>query len=207
VEELFDQVVAGAFPETSRRKQLGTAETDEDRGSDFYEIGFWQPNLNFEMRWSLSRAQIAFVTQVAVPVTGFRVCWSPADLVLNASFFLRMASATWRRLGFYGGGSVISQLRVDQLPPYHGTPPHFYSIFYKTDFFLNRGIINGGHPTRPIAFAAVETALIPAEANVSDAVSNLTNQLLRGIGYSADLRGLRAEVGQFLSLADQIYDL
>jgi len=66
-------------------------------------------------------------------------------------------------------------------------------------------IIKGGSLTASIASGEVGATFISRTADLSVTVSAITNQLLRGLGFSADLETLRAEVKRLLRLADMRY--
>lgn len=203
-EDLFDAVIARSFPEVARRWNDDQAERQESRGSDWHGIEFWQPDLDFQMNWLFSPREVALVTQVNVPVSSFGNTWSLADVVLNVAFLLRAANSLWEAVDFYGEARVACELKVEQLKLYRATAG-FHSIFYNSDLFVVPAIIKGGSLTTPQAKAEVGTTFISRSADIADTVSTITNQLLRGLGYSADLNTLRAEVKRLLRLANTPY--
>ncbi|HXM59829.1 MAG TPA: ATP-binding protein [Terriglobales bacterium] len=203
-EDLFDAVIARSFPEIARRWNDEQAERQESRGSDWHGIEFWQRDLDFEMNWLFSPREVALVTQVNVPITGVGNSWSLADVALNLAFHLRAANAIWEALDFYGEARIACQLKVEGLKLYRGTAG-FYSIFYNSELFLVPAIIKGGSLTASIASGEVGATFISRTADLSVTVSAITNQLLRGLGFSADLETLRAEVKRLLRLADMRY--
>jgi len=71
-------------------------------GRDWYKIQFWQPNNDFEMSWLLTGREVAFVTQVNVPVGGSGDSWSLADVALDVAFLLRTATMCGRPLTSMG---------------------------------------------------------------------------------------------------------
>lgn len=200
VERLFDSRVAQNFPEIRRRVHEGVAELEESRGPESYEMSIWQPNLDFEIKWLFSPREIVMATQVRVPISGFGECWSVADLALNISFLLRLAGSVWSALGFYGGARIGCELSIHQLQLYRENSG-FYSIFYNSQLLLPLVAISGGSLIRSTARAELEIEFISAGDDTSAAVSTLTNQLLRGLGYSADLNVLRANIMHMLQLA------
>lgn len=203
-EELFDSVIARGFPEVARRWNDDRAERLESRSSDSYGIEFWQRDLDFEMNWLFSPREVALVTQVNVPISGFGNSWSLADVVLNVAFLLRSANSLWKALDFYGEARVACELKVEQLELYRATAG-FHSIFYNSELFVVPAIIKGGSLTGSLTRAELGTTLISRTTDLSDTVSTITNQLLRGLGYSADLKTLRVEVGRLLRLANSRY--
>jgi hypothetical protein len=203
-EDLFDAVIARSFPEVARRWNDKQAERQEKRGGDWHGIEFWQNNLDFEMNWLFSPREMALVTQVNVPVSGFGSCWSLADVALNVSFLLCAANLLWEALDFYGEARVACELKIGQLKLYQATAG-FYSIFYNSELCVASGIIKGGSSTMSLATAEVGTTFISRAGDLAGTVSTITNQLLRELGYSVDLKMLRTEVERLLRLANAPY--
>jgi hypothetical protein len=100
-EDLFDSVIASSFQEVARRWNDDRAERLESRSSDSYGIEFCQRDLDFEMNWLFSPREVALVTQVNVPISGFGNSLSLADVILNVAFFLSAANSLWKALDFY----------------------------------------------------------------------------------------------------------
>lgn len=200
-EDLFDTVIARSFPEVARRWNNQQAEKLEKRGSDWHEIEFWQSNLDFEMSWLFSPREVALVTQVNVPVTGFGNSWSLADVALNIAFLLCAANLLWETLNFYGEARLACELKIEQLKLYQATKG-FYSIFYNSDLYVAPGIIRGGSAKNALANAELGTTFISRAGELPGTVSTVANQLLRGLGYSIDLNALRTEVERLLRLAN-----
>jgi hypothetical protein len=203
-EDLFDAVIVRSFPEVARRWNDEQGERQEKRGGDWHGIEFWQNNLDFEMNWLFSPREVALVTQVNVPVSGFGNCWSLADVALNIAFLLCAANLLWEALDFYGEARVACELKIGQLKLYQATTG-FYSIFYNSELCVASGIIKGGSSTTSLANAEVGTTFISRTGDLAGTVSVITNQLLRELGYSIDLNALRAEVERLLRLANAPY--
>ena len=203
-EDLFDAVIARSFPEVARRWNDKQAERQEKRGGDWHGIEFWQNNLDFEMNWLFSPLEVALVTQVNIPVSGFGSCWSLADVALNLAFLLCAANLLWEALDFYGEARVACELKIEQLKLYQGTAG-FHSIFYNVELCVAPGVIKGGSPTTSLATAELGTTFISRTSDLAGSVAIITNQLLRELGYSVDLKALRAEVDRLLRLANAPY--
>ena len=203
-EDLFDAVVARSFPEVARRWNDEQAERQEKRGADWHAIEFWQNNLDFEMIWLFSPREVALVTQVNVPISGVGNCWSLADVALNIAFLLCAANLLWEALDFYGEARVVCELKVGQLELYQGTKG-FYSIFYNSELYIVPSIIQGGTLSSSGASAELGTTFIARTSDLPGTVATITNQLLRELGYSIDLKALRAEVERLLQLANAPY--
>ena len=56
-----------------------------------------------------------------------------------------------------------------------------------------------------LARSELSTTFISRTTELATTVSAIANQLLRGLGYSADLKTLLAEVGRLLRLANAPY--
>jgi hypothetical protein len=203
-EDLFDTVVARSFPEVARRWNDEQAERMEKRGSDWHELEFWQNNLDFEMSWLFSPREVALVTQVNVPVTGFGESWSLADVALNIAFLLCAANLLWESLNFYGEARVACELKIDQLKLYQATKG-FYSVFYNSELYVAPRVIKEGSAVNSLSSAELGTTFISRSGELAGTVSTITNQLLRGLGYSIDLKELRAEMERLLCLAKTLY--
>jgi hypothetical protein len=203
-ETLFDETIARHFPEVARRWNDESAESSQSRGKDWYGIELWEPSLDFEMNWLFSEREVALVTQVNVPVSGFGDSWSLADMVLNTAFLLRSANAVWTVLGFYGEAAVACELKVEGLKLYKATEG-YHSIFYNTELFIVPRIIKGGSLTVSLARAELGTSLVSRGNDIANTVAAITNQLLRGLGYSADIVTVRVEVARLLTLVNGIY--
>jgi Putative DNA-binding domain len=203
-EDLFDSVIARSFPEVARRWNDEQAERQEKRGGDWHEIEFWQNNLDFEMSWVFSPREVALVTQVNVPVSGFGNSWSLADVALNVAFLLCAANLLWEALDFYGEARVACELRIDQLKLYQGTAG-FHSIFYNVELYVAPGIIKGGSSMASLATAELGTTFTSRTGDLAGSVATVTNQLLRELGFSVDLKMLRAEVERLLRVANAPY--
>lgn len=201
IEDLFNAVIVQSFPEVARRWDSEQAERSETRNSDSYAIEFWQPSLDFEMCWRFTPRDIALVTQVNVPITGFGNAWSLADISLNIAFLVRAANSLWAALDFYGEAKVACELKVDGLTLCR-TSHGFYSIFYDADLFMRSTIIKASSLTGAIASGELGTTFISRTADLPRTVSTVTNQLWRGLGLSGDLKTLNAEITRLLKLAD-----
>jgi hypothetical protein len=203
-ENLFDNSIARYFPEVAQRWNDESAESSDNRGKDWYGVEFWQPNLDFEMNWLFAEREIAFITQVNIPVSGFGDCWSLADLVLNIAFLIRSANAAWTAVGFYGEAAFACELKVEGLKLYQATKG-YHSIFYNVELFIVPAIIKGGSLKVSLARTELETTFASRSSDLTDTVAAITNQLLRGLGYSADLETVRVEVARLLRLVSRIY--
>lgn len=200
-EDLFDAVITRSFPEVARRWNDERAERQETRGSDWHGIEFWQQDLDFEMNWRFSPREVALVTQVNVPLMGVGNIWSLADVALNVAFLLQAANSLWEALDFYGEAKIACELKVEGLKPYKATAG-FHSIFYSSELFVVPEIIKAGSLTRSLARAELGTNYISRTTELPGTVATITNQLLRNLGYSADLQTLRVEVMRLLRFAN-----
>jgi hypothetical protein len=203
-ENLFDDTLALYFPEVARRWNDQSAERSESRGKDWYGVEFWQPNLDFEMNWLLSGREAGLATQVNVPVSGFGDSWSIADTVLNIAFLIQSANAIWMAMGFYGTADFACELKVGGLQLYRATQG-FHSIFYNTELFIVPAIIKDGSLKASVAQAELQTTFVSRTNDSANTVAGITNQLLRGLGYSADIETIRIEVARLLTLVKRIY--
>jgi hypothetical protein len=81
----------------------------------------------------------------------------------------------------------------------------FHSIFYNAELYVAPEVIKGGSSTVSLATAELGTTFISRTSELAGSVATITNQLLRELGYSVDLKTLRAEVERLLRLANAPY--
>jgi hypothetical protein len=153
------------------------------------------------MSWMFSPREVALVSQVNVPVTGFGHSWSLADVALNIAFLLCAANLLWAALDFYGEARVACELKIEKLKLYQARKG-FYSIFYNSELYVDPGIIKGGSALNSMATAELGTTFISRAGELAGTVSTDTNQLLRSLAYYIDLNMLRREVERLLHLAN-----
>jgi hypothetical protein len=156
------------------------------------------------MSWLLTGREVAFVTQVNVPVGGSGDSWSLADVALDVAFLLRTANDVWKTFDIYGEAAVAFELKVGGLSLYQGDRG-YYSIFYNSDLFIVPSIIRGVSGVGSAGRAELETNFVSRTKDLPDTVAIIANQLLRDLGYSADLNTARIEVAKLLTAVDQIY--
>lgn len=130
--------------------------------------------------------------------------WSLADVALNVAFLLCAANLLWEALDFYGEARVACELKIEKLKLYQATKG-FYSIFYDLELYVDSGIVKVGSALNSIATAELGTTFISRAGELAGTVSTVTDQLLRSLEYSIELKMLRAELERLLRLANAPY--
>ena len=127
--------------------------------------------------------------------------WSLADLITNLDCTIEAAHRLWSYLNYPGEAHVLAELRVEPLPLLEragGFQVGYSSCFYEkasprrrakvlTTDKLTRAVKHGAR-----GVAAVDLTYATRHSDRPEAVAILANQLLRDLGYSANLNDLRS---------------
>lgn len=177
--------------------RMGQARIEFGRSRDWFEMQFIDKSHDYERRWRVTaRGDIGFITQVRWPVQGVGQCWSLYDVVTDVIRILVIARQFWLVTRYYGTFRLRATLSVSGLDfgtQYNALEPLFYNRI--SDDLLH-------FPLDPKAIRLVKKPLsvtsterefeYPAVAeSLSDSVTLLVNQLVRGLGHIADVPALK----------------
>lgn len=202
-ESIFATLVSKMNPGVEQLARLGEAKVEHLRGRDWYEARFLDSANDYERRWRLtSRGDVGFVTQVKWPVTspeGTSGIWTLYDVALDVIRTGTLAKELWRSTSYYGGFRLEADLSVDGL----GDVPRFNPLFYSRtgnipDFSLDSSVIHLRRSTSPPVMETAASELDLDYTSLNDSLPNVvsivTNQLLRCLGHSADLKSLERSI-------------
>jgi len=191
-EEHFKNLVASNFTKFQEAVFGGVATESDFRSRNAYLYKIYHHSLDHEAKWAiLSSSVIGFACSIGIPLP--RLSWSLPDVAANIATTLALGNSLLTAEGFYGeidifvnvepGGGVIltegpgftSLQRKDYyphpwpivIPQYKESPVHLKgSIGERLDFSQRFN-------------------------NSKDPLARMLNQLLRDMGYAADLKALR----------------
>lgn len=173
------------------------AAVEFSRWRDWYEMRFLDTPYDYERSWHVfTSGEIGFVTQVRWPVTGSDTLWSLYDIALDISNLAKVARQFWSYTGYFGAFRLDADLQVRGLKLQmnsQGFAPLFYerlqgSLFFPLDHTAIP-VTTGNSQTS--AQAQADFTYPDLQESLSDGVGIILNQLLRCMGYSADLDKLR----------------
>ena len=209
IEQEFRLIVLKSYPDIADNvhdpsPHIG-ASLDDFRLRDWYQLNYRETLRDHEMGWGIdSSGSVYFVTQIRCKLQekGREVeAWSLADLITNLDCTIEAAHRLWSYLNYPGEAHVLAELRVEPLPLLEragGFQVGYPSCFYEkasprrrakvlTTDKLTRAVKHGAR-----GFAAVNLKYATRHSDRPEAVAILANQLLRDLGYSANLNDLRS---------------
>jgi len=209
IEQEFRLIVLKSYPDIADNvhdpsPHIG-ASLDDFRLRDWYQLNYRETLRDHEMGWGIDSSGSAyFVTQIRCKLQekGREVeAWSLADLITNLDCTIEAAHRLWSYLNYPGEAHVLAELRVEPLPLLEragGFQVGYSSCFYEkasprrrakvlTTDKLTRAVKHGAR-----GFAAVDLTYATRHSDRPEAVAILANQLLRDLGYSANLNDLRS---------------
>jgi hypothetical protein len=209
IEQEFRLVVLKSYPEIADNIHDPSlhlrASVDEFRLKDWYQLNYRETLRDHEMGWGIdSSGSVYFVTQVRCKVQekGKEMeVWSLADLITNLDCTIEAAHRLWSFLNYPGEAHVLAELRVEPLPLLERAGSFqvgYSSCFYEKASPRKRAKVlttdqltkSAKHGAR--AIAAIDLTYAMRHGNRPEAVAILTNQILRDLGYSANLDDLRS---------------
>jgi len=209
IEQEFRLIVLKSYPDIADNvhdpsPHIG-ASVDDFRLRDWYQLNYRETLRDHEMGWGIdSSGSVYFVTQIRCKLQekGREVeAWSLADLITNLDCTIEAAHRLWSYLNYPGEAHVLAELRVEPLPLLEragGFQVGYPSCFYEkasprrrakvlTTDKLTRAVKHGAR-----GVAAVDLTYATRHSDRPEAVAILANQLLRDLGYSANLNDLRS---------------
>lgn len=202
-EKTFGGLVAEISPGLDELSKMGRAAVEFERSHDWTEIRLREHDHDYERRWRLtSRGDIGFVTQVRWPVTTREAVvnvWTLYDLVLDLVRVANLAKRFWSTGSYYGAFRLETNLGVGGL----GNAPRFEPLFYALtggvpDFPLDSRPIflrkNSTPPVMEISSSALDLDYTSLNESLPNVIAIVVNQLLRGLGHLADLKGLEQSI-------------
>src|SRR5208283_4168267 len=197
IERIFANLVSKQNLGLEQLVQSSEAEIQFARSRDWFELQFVERQHDYERRWRLtSRADIGFVTQVRWPISGSGNFWSFYDVAADLGRVAVLARDFWRRIGYYGSFRLQTDLRVGGLR-FDPVNVSFSPLFYErmgniTSFPMDRSAITLTKNPEAVAQAELDGDYPSLTESLSDTVAALSNQILRCLGHSSDLQGVKA---------------
>jgi hypothetical protein len=208
VEQKLLSIVRATYPELADNvddRDLGASFSIDERSRDWYQITYLEAWRDYEIRWGIdSSGALYFVTQVRCKVqqqgTPAEI-WSSCDLMTNLDCTIEVAHQFWNYLNYPGEARILAELHVEALPLLEraaGGQAAYASAFYEkagvrkrpkpllTDALI-KAVRQGAR-----ANAAVDLSYAARCGSHAEPVALLTNQLLRDLGYAANLADLRS---------------
>jgi hypothetical protein len=159
------------------------------RGTDHYQYIWYHKNIDREVRWHLTETgAIGQGSRMGYQNTGQ---WSIVDVVLEMIIFARLGLAWWQNRGYFGDGHVFAQLNVQDLQPARGEREsyiHLVSLMHPRlkNVAIPSEVIELGALPRSAANADCMWTHFSASDSPAKLLTPLLNQLIRGLGHSAD---------------------
>ncbi len=208
-EHQFGNLVLNNFQWHTRLVRTENARLELSRGKDFVKLRLIVPTHDHERGWYLSTfGDIGFATQVGWTIES-QGYWSIYDTAADLVFLLKSARAWWERLGYYGKFRLSADLCTLSLKPrIDAMFYHFVATGLGSSLTLDSTAIDlrpvavqtaddiRAHGVNPVvnAVAELESDYAAVSDHPQEAVSRVVNQLLRGLGYAADLAKLNQTI-------------
>ena len=208
-EEFFRRLVLRCFPRLAET-QGGVATSTESRGADYYQYVWYHKSIDYEGRWHITEeGEIGMGT--AMESSTLAGEWSIVDLALHVIAFAQMSLIWWRTNGYFGDGRVFAQLNVNHLQVAQtsagGSFNHLVNLKYprlRSATLPSQSVLLGTS-IRTSANAEIAWDYFAATDSLPRLVALLMNQLLRGLGHSADWHSLEASLRELvLKCADPV---
>lgn len=202
VEKAFGGAIEGGFPNLKELGQTGAAHTEWVPGSNFSEVAIRLETHDYEIRWRVySSGAVVFATQVAWFIEGLGNRWSLYDVAADLVHLLSTVSVFWEAINYHGRVRAYVQLNVGGLAlhqSHQGLPPLFYDFAahlvppFPLDMTALYLPIQPQTRSQSVANAQFDTPL--AADDVRKTVARLVNQLVRGLGWGANLDKLNRTI-------------
>jgi hypothetical protein len=162
---------------------------------------WYHKNADYEVRWRVTETgEIGQGNRMESDYSGGPGKWSIVDLVSQVIIIARLGLTWWQTHGYFGEGRLFAQLNVGQLPiaqdivdgSYVGLADMMHPLVGATR--IPYGAVQPSASPRTSANASVPWNYFSASESLSTVVAPLLNQLLRGLGHSADLKTLEESV-------------
>jgi len=196
VERRFSEIVLEQIPGLQTLVNQNEATVEHPRWRDWFEIHFLDKAHDYERRWHLfTSGEIGFVTQTRWPVTGSEPLWSLYDVAKDISLVGKLVREFWKYTGYFGAfrldaGIHLRDLKLDMNA--QGFAPLFYERVEGDLFYpLDRASIAIVKNPQTAGQAQADFTYPDLQASLPDTVGIVLNQLLRCMGHSAELGGLR----------------
>jgi len=191
-EEHFKEVVAANFAQFQEAVFGGVATEDDSRSRSAYLYKNYRGDLDQEARWAvLSSGMIGFAAGIGF--TTSRLSWSLPDVAANIATTLSLANTVLSAEGYFGevdvfvnvepgGGILISE------------GPGFAPLQRKDYYPRPWPIVIPQYKERPVHLRGSVTERLDFNQrfnNSKEVLARILNQLLRDMGYAADLVALR----------------
>jgi hypothetical protein len=201
IEQQFRKLVTRSLAGLIFGNDLPRCDQQENRDVGFYELRHFRPRDKHENVVRLtSGGDIGFATQVRVKSESAGLQWSLGNTMAELWFILALARSFWRQTAsFFGEAQVAITLSVGDLqfkpeatmslwPEPASADYHRQNNF---DSDLGHSIMSFSPTNVTVATATGIFNSARPNKEVSELIANLSNQLLRGLGHSADLQTLR----------------
>jgi hypothetical protein len=202
VEKALGGAIGGTFPHLEELGQTGAAHTEWVPGSNFSEVALRLKTHDHEKRWRVySSGAVVFATQVAWTIESLGNRWSLYDVAADLVHLLSAVSAFWEAIDYRGRVKGYVQLNVGGLAlhqSHQGLPPLFYDFAahlvapFPLDLTALYLPIHPPTRSQSVAKAQFDTPL--AADQVRKTVAGLVNQLVRGLGWGANLDKLNRTI-------------
>jgi len=195
-EEHFKGVVAAHFSQFQEAVFGGVATESDSRSGNAYLYKTYRHDLDHEAKWAiLSSGVIGFGCSIGIPAP--RLSWSLPDVAANIATTLSLANAVLTAQGFYGeidvyvnvepGGGVLLKEGAG------------FASLQREDYFPRPWpIVIPQYTERPVHLKGSIGERLDFNQrfnNSKEVLARILNQLLRDMGFAADLVALRQALG------------
>jgi hypothetical protein len=191
-EEHFKNLVAAHFSKFQEAAAGGVATESDSRSRSSYLYKNYRPDNDLEAKWAvLSSGLIGFACSIGISLP--RLSWSLPDVAANIATTLSLANTVLTAEGYYGEIDVFVNVE-----PGGGTlfieGSGFGSLLRKDYYPHPWPIVIPQYTERPVhSKGSVQERLDFNQRfnNPKEVLARILNQLLRDMGYAADLVALR----------------
>lgn len=191
-EEHFKNLVAANFSRFQEAVFGGVATEDDSRSRSAYLYKNYRSDLDHEAKWAvLSSGVIGFAASIGFSMS--RLSWSLPDVTANIATTISLANAVLTAEGYYGEIEVL--VNVEPGGGILLTDGSGFACLQRQDYYPRPWpIVIPQYKERPVHLRGSVTERLDFSQrfnNSKEALARMLNQLLRDMGYAADLNALR----------------
>ncbi len=194
VKQRLGMLVTKYFLGHGKLPQLEGVKREWSDGTYYTDLGLIIPPHDQERHWRLySSGELAFVTQVRWDVPGQGALWSLFDSAMDLVYLVDAAESLWKELGYWGQVRLAAELKVSGLDLDQAAgvfPSLFYAFVTGIRLLFRLPALTLATQPRTYAFAETEFDSASVSRRQGQHVGKALNQVLRGLGHSANLEEL-----------------
>ncbi len=197
-------IIHELYPRVRNLAAQGKANDAERRGAEFYQYAWYHKSLNYEQIWhATGDGALGHGTQMAYKDPQ-KAVWSVVDLAMYVILFLKLGMRWWKAVGYFGEGSLYTQLSVRGLTLLRNDASGTFGSCFDPTYEVNSGparktirpdsILVSGRSGES-ANAEIKVNYFIATEGLPRLATSLLNTLLRSLGHAAVWGPLEESVG------------